>query len=1336
MRKFIEMLSLVVASAVMGMAPHAAYAQDRDHPINLPRVVVVANAGVAGNLGWNSYSSYQSGGPDNSIGVGTGGGGSEHTSSNTHSTANQKNSKNPKPGCDDNDATASTTTTGDPIDTSTGSKIEKVADFAEPGEMGLTFERYYNSRFSCVGSNAPCTASVGAWTTNLDYRLDDICYSEDTGGSRPRPIRCGPVTFTRPDGSSLDFSSTTAFFGAPNGAPVPGPFNAVGTATLTNNGDGTYTVRDEDADTLNFDNQGNLLSIKDPSGIGWTLTHPDGNTTIVTHTNGMSFKVALAAGSNATYGSAKQINVTDPAGNVYVYQATVGVSDSFTNPVSHIGVVRSETLPGSPSIQIGYQYLPDNASTGTYGQLDEVDYNGVAHDVTSYDSAGRANMSSMADGTQKTTIVYGSNELGPTAIVTNALGHVSIYQYDSNQLLLSVTGNASTHCAASFANNTYDANGNLTSSADNNGNTTTYSYAASGLLQQKVEAAGTAAQRTTDVTWDTTAGMDRPLSIKVEGLSETDFTYDSHNRLASQTLKNLTAVGTAQQTLTTTYAYTYNALGLPGQISGPNGDVTSYSYDARGRITSIVRHPNGVTATWSYTYDGFGLPAGATAPDNSTSSVTRNPYMQVISITHNDKDGTSTETFAYDANGDVITHTIARGSDIGMETTASYDALGRLYQQLGMHGQTLPYAYDLAGHVVKVTDPRWLVTTYAYDGLGLVWNQVSPDTGTTTFAYDAYGRRSGMTRADGVATAYGYDALNRRTSVSAGGQTQSFAYDSCTHGLGRLCADSDATGTTSYAYTPEGWVSSRSFAIGGTTYALGYGYDSAGHLASVVYPDGNQAHYAYTDGVVSGVTLNVGGSTVNGATAISYRPGDAAMAGWTSSNGLVNTLGHDSDGRLTSISVPGIESLSFSYDAGNRITQIANGIDSSMTQTVGYDAMARITSLASTAENESYQYDADGNRLSSAVNGAPVTYTPDANSNRLASVVTTYFGTVQYGYDAQGNTSTTNGSVAYQYNPFNRLSQSGGATFYINPEGQRLRKAGGSTGTTYFAPDLSGALLAENDNGTWVDYVRLNGRLIGRISAGQVDAIHTDQVDRPDTVTDPSRNVIWHAKNYPFSSTVTLANITLNLGFPGQYYDAETWLWNNGYRDYSSGFGRYIESDPIGLVGGVNTYAYVGGNPLTGVDPLGLQCTTAQRILRAIGNFVYAHSDVTLTLDASDGIGFDGSLTLARVGTGVQVSGRTGIGIGIGVGAAVTANAHVGDPSGFGVEGSVAGGDAFRGGAVSAAIADGGPGASAGIGIGLGAGATATVGYSGDIGSFHSASAVAGVSGSGCGCGN
>lgn len=546
-------------------------------------------------------------------------------------------------------------------------------------------------------------------------------------------------------------------------------------------------------------------------------------------------------------------------------------------------------------------------------------------------------------------------------------------------------------------------------------------------------------------------------------------------------------------------------------------------------------------------------------------------------IARRDSAGHVKATYEYDANGNVTKATDA----VGNVTTMTYDALDRVSKSTDATNHVTLFQYDVADRLIKVIDPRGKATAYTYDGFGQLWQQVSPDTGTTSFTYDAQGLPLSMTRADGVLTTYGYDALNRRVSVSAGGLTQQATYDSCTNGIGRLCSVSDATGTTSYTYTPEGQIAGRGFSISGTTYALGYSYDSVGRVAAVVYPDGNRANYSYANGLVSGVTFTMGTTTANIATAVGYRPGSQTMVSWTSSNGLTNTLGYDGDGRLTSIGVPGVQNLTFDYDAADRISKITNGIDGALTQSFGYDAMSRLNSVASTASNESYQYDANGNRTSQVVNGVSTISTISASSNRLAN-----FGGAAYSYDANGNTTSVAGAATYHYDAFNRMDSAAGVNYYVNPEGQRLRKSG-SAGTSYFAPDGGNAMLSEYMGG-WIDYVWLNGQLIGRVAGGQLYAIHNDQVGRPEAVTNASKTIVWRAQNFAFNQKVVTSSITFNLGFPGQYYDAETSAWNNGYRDYKSELGRYLESDPIGVAGGTSTYVYVGGNPVGLTDPLGL----------------------------------------------------------------------------------------------------------------------------------------------------
>jgi len=95
---------------------------------------------------------------------------------------------------------------------------------------------------------------------------------------------------------------------------------------------------------------------------------------------------------------------------------------------------------------------------------------------------------------------------------------------------------------------------------------------------------------------------------------------------------------------------------------------------------------------------------------------------------------------------------------------------------------------------------------------------------------------------------------------------------------------------------------------------------------------------------------------------------------------------------------------------------------------------------------------------------------------------------------------------------------------------------------------------------------------------------------------------------------------TLNLRFPGQYFDAETGLHYNYFRDYEAGTGRYVESDPIGLRGGFSTFGYALQNPIRHFDPVG-EATEAALGLCVLGGPVNPLCDGAMVLNACKWIG-------------------------------------------------------------------------------------------------------------------
>ena len=291
-----------------------------------------------------------------------------------------------------------------------------------------------------------------------------------------------------------------------------------------------------------------------------------------------------------------------------------------------------------------------------------------------------------------------------------------------------------------------------------------------------------------------------------------------------------------------------------------------------------------------------------------------------------------------------------------------------------------------------------------------------------------------------------------------------------------------------------------------------------------------------------------------------------------------------------------------SYDP---VGNIASRTTAQGTITYSYDALSRLTAETSPTGSQSYTYDANGNRLSDGLGN--YTYSPTSNriTSRYGKAITT---------DAAGNITADGQGHTYVYNQRGYLSEArlNGvllASYTYDYRGLRTRKV-----TTAAAPqgaqvvrytyDEAHHLIAET-SGTGAairSYVWRDDTPIAQIDhvpSRRIIYLETDHLNTPRVARDQARNVVWTWDSDAFGATPPNPNpsglgvVTINLRFPGQYYDQETGLHYNGFRYYHPGMGQYIQPDPIGLRGGsFSTYAYVGGNPLRWVDPSGLAGST------------------------------------------------------------------------------------------------------------------------------------------------
>jgi RHS repeat-associated protein/uncharacterized repeat protein (TIGR02543 family) len=579
-------------------------------------------------------------------------------------------------------------------------------------------------------------------------------------------------------------------------------------------------------------------------------------------------------------------------------------------------------------------------------------------------------------------------------------------------------------------------------------------------------------------------------------------------------------------------------------------------------------------------------------------------------------------TYQYDVNGNLTQVT----DPLGRIRQVQYDALNQPIRQLEPHptiiGSTLGQidtAYDRLGQVISVTDPRNLTTSYSTDSLGNLSQQSSPDTGMTLSDHDAAGNLLARTDARGKVAQYRYDSLNRISQIAYDDETVSYTWDSCTNGIGRLCSVSNNAGTVSYRYAPHGRITGKTQTAGGGPLAVSHSYNAAGQRIQTVTPGGQTLDYQWSGGQLTALSVN--GQPVLGQ--ITYEP-DGQVNGWVWGNNQPNERFYDLTGSPVIVSL-GVDektqqpdSRTYGYDAARRLTDVLDDSNPQLNQRYLYDELDRLTSGERgelQISRMDYSYDLSGNRTEKITDTTTLnSYSTDPNSNRLHSQGGAQ--AVNYSYDPAGHL-TGDGTVSYSYNAAGRrisaTAANLNANYTYNALGQRITKTVNGN-TTQYVYDEQGHLAGEYDaSGHLFQEILWLGDLpvavlkpaTGQAVTSDIYYIHADHLGTPRKITRPGDNkVMWTWESEAFGASLPeqkpsgLGNFVFNLRFPGQYYDQETGLFYNGFRNYDPTTGRYSESDPIGLAGGINTYGYVGGNPVNAIDPLGLEICAANGQLK------------------------------------------------------------------------------------------------------------------------------------------
>ena len=666
-----------------------------------------------------------------------------------------------------------------------------------------------------------------------------------------------------------------------------------------------------------------------------------------------------------------------------------------------------------------------------------------------------------------------------------------------------------------------------------------------------------------------------------------------------------------------TISASYDALGRQLTATDPAGNITTFAYlnwgDPNSQRIRQTQPDGSADGLWTETYqDGLGrvyktVKEGDLIQETHYSGTTNRVFQESLvygpgetphwtrysydgaqrlrTITH--PDGAMSEiVYGNDANGKPYAATY---DELGHEKLTWKDAYGnviKIREDNGEYYHTY-YQYDLLGNLIQVTDQLGNVSSFSWDSLGRKLVSNDPDMGVWSYSYDNGGLLLTQTDAKGQTLSFSYDELGRMQSKTVPRENKS---------------DQEFQ----WFYDEPGYGS------------------SIGRLTRVVYPKGSESHSwdnrgleVQTSRTVDGITKTLQHSydSLGRVSSLTYPDGEQitynydAQGRLSSVSDYVTAMNWSSTGQLLAMEYANGTVNTFNYNAERRWLNSAQvqGPSSTLYQaSYNYDAAARVISMASTTHslmNVNYGYDAL-NRLTQVSGAQQQQFAYDAlgnmtfnstvgnyqyGQNGAGPHAVTQAGNNTYAYDANGNLLSGGGrSLTWDAeNQLKTVTQTGITTSFVyDADGKRIKKTSLQNTTRYFGS------LVEQDNNGLSKYYYAGPILVAKQDSNGKAWYHADHLGSTRLMTDESGQSIKSYEYAAFGQTLGSPGTANNeRGFTGHISDTESGLVYMVARYYDPILGRFISADSIvpepSNPQALNRYSYVYNNPISNIDPTG-----------------------------------------------------------------------------------------------------------------------------------------------------